>query len=149
MAERVEQRLGQVAAELDVSETVRAAGGVIWRRADLGIEIVLVHRPAYDDWTFPKGKLLDGETEVAAALREVEEETGLRCRLGRDLGTIAYRDGKGRPKTVRYWEMNDVGGSFAAANEVDEMRWVPIDEVATMLTYEHDRALMTLLVVPG
>jgi 8-oxo-dGTP diphosphatase len=82
---------------------VRAGGGIVWRRGAGGrIEIVLVHRPAYDDWSFPKGKLHPGETEAQAALREVQEEIGLRCRLGREVGTSAYRDPKRRPNTVRY-----------------------------------------------
>ena len=78
---------------------VRAGGGIVWRRVEGAVvEIVLIHRPAYDDWSFPKGKLHPGETEAQAALREVEEETGLRCRLGREVGTAAYRDPKRRPK---------------------------------------------------
>jgi 8-oxo-dGTP pyrophosphatase MutT (NUDIX family) len=92
-----------------VTETiVRAAGGIVWRRGEGGaveVEIVLVHRPAYDDWSFPKGKLHPGETEAEAAVREVQEETGLRCRLGREVGTSAYRDPRRRPKTVRYFAM--------------------------------------------
>jgi 8-oxo-dGTP pyrophosphatase MutT (NUDIX family) len=85
---------------------VRAGGGIVWRHDQGGpIEIVLIHRPAYDDWSFPKGKLHPGETEAQAALREVQEETGLWCRLGREVGTSSYRDPKRRPKTVRYWEM--------------------------------------------
>jgi 8-oxo-dGTP pyrophosphatase MutT (NUDIX family) len=83
-----------------VTETVvRAGGGIVWRHGEGGtVEIVLVHRPAYDDWSLPKGKLHPGETEAQAALREVQEETGLRCRLGREVGTSAYRDPKRRPK---------------------------------------------------
>ncbi|HEX5882675.1 MAG TPA: NUDIX hydrolase, partial [Actinomycetota bacterium] len=110
-----------------MTETVvRAGGGIVWRRGQGGVvEIVLIHRPAYDDWSFPKGKLHPGETEAQAALREVEEETGLRCRLGREVGTAAYRDPKRRPKTVRYWEMTPAAGTLGAANEVDDARWVP------------------------
>ena len=122
---------------------VRAAGGVVWRRGEGGVvEIVLVHRPAYDDWSFPKGKLRPGETEAEAALREVQEETGLRCRLGREVGTTAYRDPKRRPKTVRYWEMTPTDGTLAPANEVDDARWVPPDEARRMLTYAHDRRIL-------
>jgi 8-oxo-dGTP diphosphatase len=122
---------------------VRAAGGLLFRRGDAGaVEVVLVHRAAYDDWTFPKGKLDDGETEAEAALREVEEETGLRARLGRELTTTSYHDSRGRPKTVRYWEMSPVDGVLAPAHEIDDARWVPIDEAARMLTYERDRDLL-------
>ena len=103
-----------------MTDTVRAAGGVVVRHRDDGVvEILLVHRPAYDDWSFPKGKCEDGESEEDAAVREVEEETGLRCRLERELATTRYRDGRGRPKTVRYWLMTPLGGHPAAANEVD------------------------------
>jgi 8-oxo-dGTP pyrophosphatase MutT (NUDIX family) len=98
--------------------------------------------PAYDDWSFPKGKLHQGETEAEAALREVQEETGLRCRLGREVGTTAYRDPKRRPKTVRYWEMIPTGDTLAAANEVDDARWMPVGEARRALTYEHDRRIL-------
>ncbi len=114
----------------------------MWRRAPAGIEIVLVHRPAYDDWSFPKGKLYEKESELDAALREVEEEIGVACRAGSDLGTISYVDSRMRPKTVRYWTMTLAGGdSIAAANEVDEARWVDVADVGSLLTYPHDREL--------
>lgn len=122
---------------------VRAAGGLVWRPADGGVQLALVHRPAYDDWSFPKGKLVGGESELEAALREVEEEIGLRCEAGRDLGSISYVDGKGRPKTVRYWEMRPEGADeLAPANEVDDARWIPIGWTAEVLTYRHDRELL-------
>jgi 8-oxo-dGTP diphosphatase len=122
---------------------VRAGGGIVWRRGEGGaVEIVLVHRPAYDDWSFPKGKLHPGETEAQAALREVQEETGLWCRLGREVGTSAYRDPKRRPKTVRYWEMTPTRGTLGAANEIDDARWVPLGEAPMLLSYEHDRRLL-------
>ena len=122
---------------------VRAGGGIVWRREEGGgVEIVLVHRLAYDDWSFPKGKLDPGETEAQAAVREVQEETGLRCRLGREVGTSAYRDRKRRPKTVRYWEMTPTGGTLEPANEVDDARWVPLEDAPMLLTYEHDRRLL-------
>ncbi|HEU4896195.1 MAG TPA: NUDIX hydrolase [Actinomycetota bacterium] len=126
-----------------MTETVLAGGGIVWRHDEGGeLEIVLVHRPAYDDWSFPKGKLDPDETETQAALREVEEETGLVCRLGPEIGTTRYRDSKRRPKTVRYWEMTPTAGTLAAANEVDDVRWVPLGEAPGLLTYEHDRRLL-------
>ena len=125
---------------------VRAAGGLVCRRdADGGMEILLVHRPAYDDWSFPKGKLESGERAEDAATREVEEETGLRCELGRELATARYRDARGRPKMVRYWLMTPVGGQLEAANEVDDARFVPVREATALLTYERDRELLDSL----
>jgi 8-oxo-(d)GTP phosphatase len=122
---------------------VRAAGGVVVRREpDGGRRIALVHRPRYDDWTFPKGKLQPGETDEQTAIREVEEETGLRCQLGLDLGMVEYRDGEGRPKIVRYWAMEPGDGAFIPGDEVDELRWLAPEEMAPALTYDHDRALL-------
>jgi 8-oxo-dGTP diphosphatase len=124
-------------------EIVRAAGGLVCQCAEDGaVEIVLVHRPAYDDWSFPKGKLHHGESEPDAALREVEEETGLRCRLTREVGITAYRDSRGRSKTVRYWEMGPVGGVLAPANEIDDARWVALGDALGELTYARDRELL-------
>jgi 8-oxo-dGTP diphosphatase len=124
-------------------DIVRAAGGLVCRRGDGGrIEVVLVHRPAYDDWAFPKGKLHRGESEPDAALREVEEETGLRCRLRREVGTTAYVDARGRPKTVRYWEMTPLSGVLAPANEIDDARWVALADASALLTYARDRELL-------
>jgi 8-oxo-dGTP pyrophosphatase MutT (NUDIX family) len=129
-----------------VTKTVRAAGGLVHRRNDDGVdEVLVVHRPAYDDWSFPKGKLEEGERGEDAAVREVEEETGLRCRLERELATTRYRDGRGRPKTVRYWLMTPVGGSVAAANEVDDARFVPLAEARRLLTYARDVELLDVL----
>jgi 8-oxo-dGTP diphosphatase len=122
---------------------IRAAGGVVWRQTAEGHrEVVLVHRPAYDDWTFPKGKLNPGETEAEAALREVEEETGLRCRLGSDLGSVSYSVGPGLDKSVRYWVMTPVEGSLTPAHEIDRARWVRAEEATPVLTYDHDRAVL-------
>jgi 8-oxo-dGTP diphosphatase len=123
-------------------DEVKAAGGVVWRGSDDAIEIALVHRPRYDDWSLPKGKLDPGESFEEAALREVEEETGMRCRLGRELGETRYTDHRGRPKIVRYWAMGDCDGQFVPNREVDELRWVPIDDAKQMLSYDFDRDLV-------
>ena len=128
-----------------MSETVRAAGGLVVRHVDDVLEVIVVHRPAYDDWSFPKGKLEPGESEEDAAVREVEEETGLRCSLDRELATTSYRDARGRAKTVRYWLMTPVDGELAAAHEIDDARFVPVDEAALILTYWRDRELLALL----
>ncbi len=122
---------------------VEAAGGVIVRDGEAGTEVCLVHRPRYDDWTFPKGKLDPGESFEEAALREVEEETGLRCTLESELPTRHYRDNKDREKIVRYWQMEvDEDPGFEPNNEVDELRWLPMAEAAELLTYERDRGLL-------
>ena len=120
---------------------VLAAGGVVVRH----VEVAVVHRPKYDDWSFPKGKLDPGEGFEEAALREVEEETGLRCRLGRELPSTEYRDAKGRPKLVRYWEMTPLDGEFIPTREVDELRWLHPPEAEGLLSYEHDRQLLRAL----
>lgn len=122
--------------------TVRAAGGVVWRRGHTGVEVLLVHRPRYDDWTLPKGKADPDESEDACALREVEEETGWRCRLGEDLGTVSYLDHGRRPKTVRYWAMEPLEGAFEPHAEVDEIRWLPVAEAAALLSYIRDRDVL-------
>jgi 8-oxo-dGTP pyrophosphatase MutT (NUDIX family) len=120
---------------------VRAAGGVVLR----GERVLLVHRPRYDDWTFPKGKALDGESDEDCALREVEEETGLRCELGAELVTTRYVDSKGRPKQVRWWAMRPLSGAFTPTDEVDEIRWSTADEAARLLSYERDVPLLAEL----
>jgi len=119
---------------------VEAAGGVVLHEG----RVLLVHRPRYDDWTLPKGKLDRGESFEDAALREVWEETGLRCTLGRELGGTEYRDRKDRPKVVRYWlmEPDDEPGSFEPNDEVDEVRWVALEEAAELLTYDRDREVL-------
>ena len=121
---------------------VKAAGGVIVRTGEDGRQVCLVHRPRYDDWSLPKGKLDSGESFEEAALREVEEETGLRCELVRELPSTRYMDGKGRPKIVRYWMMEPVGGGFEPNDEVDELRWMAVGEAVEHLSYEHDRELV-------
>jgi 8-oxo-dGTP diphosphatase len=118
---------------------VLAAGGLVLRD---GSEVAVVHRPRYDDWSLPKGKLDKGEDFEQAALREVEEETGLRCELGRPLGEASYRDKKGRAKLVRYFEMGSCEGEFTPNDEVDELRWVRLDEAGELLSYGFDRELV-------
>ena len=124
-------------------QVVAAAGGVVIRAGESDeAEVCLVHRPRYDDWTLPKGKLDAGETFEEAALREVLEETGLRCSLRRELSSTQYTDGKGRPKIVRYWLMEVEGGEFEPNDEVDELRWMRPAEAIATLTYERDRELI-------
>lgn len=125
------------------AETVRAAGGVVFRRDAAGaLEVVLVHRPRYDDWSLPKGKRLDGETDERCAVREVEEETGLRCELGRELPESRYRDKHGRPKVVRYWAMRPLEGELDPTDEVDEARWLPLADAEALLDYGRDREIL-------
>jgi len=123
----------------DGAGRVRAAGGVVWRVGrEGGVEVLLVHRPEYDDWSLPKGKRDPGETDEQCAVREVEEETGLRCVPGRELPSTTYVDRKGRAKLVRYWEMTVAGGKAGPHNEVDGVRWLDLDDVFGQLTYERD-----------
>jgi 8-oxo-dGTP diphosphatase len=118
---------------------IRAAGGLVARDG----AVLLVHRPRYDDWSLPKGKLDPGESWEDAALREVHEETGVRARLRTELPPVHYTDNKGRPKTVRYWVMEPVEvPDFAPNDEVDELRWVPAGAALELLTYPHDRGLV-------
>jgi 8-oxo-dGTP diphosphatase len=122
---------------------VAAAGGVVWRVGDDGIvDVLLVHRPKYDDWTFPKGKREPDETDEQCAVREVEEETGLRCVIGHELPGTSYIDRKGRPKRVRYWEMAVAGGTFDPNEEIDEIRWLPIEQAEPLLSYDRDVDLL-------
>ncbi len=125
-------------------DTVRAAGGVVARhRPDGTLEVLVVHRPRYDDWSLPKGKLEPGESLEDAARRELEEETGLQVELGSVLEAAEYVDRHGRHKVVHYWQMTAVGATEWAPNEeVDETRWITVPEAATLLTYEHDRHLV-------
>jgi 8-oxo-dGTP diphosphatase len=118
---------------------VRAAGGVVVRDG----EVLVVHRPRYDDWSLPKGKLEAGETWEDAATREVLEETGVECRLLRELDDDHYTDRKGRSKRVRWWLMEPLSTATREADdEVDLVRWVRLDEAAALLSYGHDRALV-------
>jgi 8-oxo-dGTP diphosphatase len=121
-----------------VSDEIRAAGGVVMRDG----HIVVVHRPKYDDWSLPKGKLDPGESWEEAAVREVEEETGLRCRLEEELAPAHYT-AKGRPKTVRWWRMSVVDDPGQDPDdEVDDLRWLTPGEALALLSYDHDRDLV-------
>ncbi len=125
--------------------TVQAAGGVVTRNsADGGLEFLVVHRPRYDDWSLPKGKLEDGESIEDAARREVLEETGMRVELGAALPATEYVDRHGRPKVVHYWIMTVTGEAppWQPNDEVDGVRWITADEAAKLLSYDHDRRLI-------
>jgi len=108
-------------------------------------ELLLIHRFRRNDWTFPKGKVEAGETDEACALREVEEETGLRCAPESELATTAHINSEGRLKEVRYWLMRPVGGEAAPHNEVDAVRWVSLARALQLLTYQRDRDLLDRL----
>ena len=126
-----------------VKPTVRAAGGLVTRPSPSDRpEVLLVYRARRDDWTFPKGKLRPGEDDQTCAMREVEEETGLRCELGAELSTTTYMTRSGRRKLVRYWTMRPVAGVAAPRNEVDAIRWVELGTAAILLTYSRDRAVL-------
>ena len=121
-----------------MSERIHAAGGVVVRDG----KVLLVHRPRYDDWTLPKGKLDEGESFEDAALREVEEETGVRCTLGRELPPTMYLVGT-RPKIVRYWLMEPRSETpFEPNDETDALRWVTRDEAMSVLSYDRDRDVL-------
>jgi len=125
-------------------EIVRAAGGIVVRASTAGgWEVALIHRPLHRDWSLPKGKLEPGESAQACALREVREEIGWACTLGRFVGEVEYVDRHGRCKVVDYWLMQPLEGEWHASDEVDELAWVPLAEAPQRLTYEHDRQLLT------
>lgn len=125
---------------------VVAAGGVVWRRSGQGVEILLVHRPRYDDWSLPKGKLDPGEAAVDAAIREVGEETGQAVALGVALGVVGYEKataGGGHwSKEVHYWAMEHAGGRFVPNHEVDEIAWLPPAEARSRASYGLDREVI-------
>jgi 8-oxo-dGTP diphosphatase len=123
-------------------EEVRAAGGVVLCDG----RVAVVHRPRYDDWSLPKGKLEPGEGFEEAAIREIAEETGAHARVVRELDSDRYRDNRGRPKLVRWYLMDvDDPGEFAPGDEVDELRWLSPERASELVSYEHDRALLSAL----
>ena len=131
---------------------IRAAGGVLWRSLsgapdDGEIEVALVHRPRYDDWSLPKGKLATGESEIDGAVREVLEETGFHVRVGRSLGETRYlkeQDRVVRPKVVHWWAMEATSGAFVSTREVDQLRWVHPSTAGDLLTRPTDRDVLEL-----
>ncbi len=123
---------------------IRAAGALVWRPSGRGLEVAVVHRRRYDDWSFPKGKRERGEHVLITAVREVAEETGVRVILGRPLSAALY-ERNGRPKRVDYWAGRPaVGGwaSFRPNDEVDELAWLPVRSARGRLTYPHDTAML-------
>lgn len=133
-----------------MTDLVRASGCVVFRRVtgSSGMELLVVHRPRYDDWSFPKGKRDPGETDEECAVRELEEETGLRAELGDELEPVTYVDHKGRDKIVRYWAV-EVGGAgpdpvpdFVPNEEVDQLVWLDPLEAHRHLSYIHDHDLV-------
>jgi 8-oxo-(d)GTP phosphatase len=128
---------------------IQAAGGVVWRLASgndgTNLEVAIIHRPRYDDWSIPKGKLAPGETLLEGALREVHEETGHRVQPGRPLGEIRYlkkSGGGAREKVVHFWAMRATGGDFSPSQEVDELRWMSLDEARKLVTRATDREVL-------
>ena len=121
---------------------IRAAGGIVWRVHSGSIEVAAVHRPKYDDWSLPKGKLEPGETELAAAVREIGEELGARVAVSRRIGTVGYDVAEGH-KTVTYWVMRHVGGEFTPNSEVDGLEWLRPKQARERLTYHVDRRIMS------
>lgn len=127
---------------------IEAAGGVVWRATRKGqLEIVVVHRPRHRDWSLPKGKIRRRESALNCALREVREETGLRCVVGDELPEALYVDRRGRDKRVRYWAMQEVTGQFRPNREVDKIRWIRLERAADALTYAHDVVVVAALQV--
>jgi 8-oxo-dGTP diphosphatase len=122
---------------------ILAAGAVLWRYAceSDATEVALVHRPRYDDWSLPKGKVEPGETEPVTAVREVEEETGYAAKLGRRLASVSYPVEQGTKK-VRYWAARALGGEFTPNDEVDQLLWLPTADAMKCLQYPHDRKVL-------
>jgi 8-oxo-dGTP diphosphatase len=130
---------------MDVTPLVLAAGCTLWRRSRSGggVELALVYRPRWEDWSLPKGKLKRGEAARDGAVREVLEETGMTCTLGPELPAVHYTDALDRPKQVRYWAAEATGGTFAPNSETTQLLWLPPESAMQRLTYERDRAVVS------
>lgn len=133
--------------QLNERGEIRAAGGVILSGDHHPVQVLMVYRSAFRDWSIPKGKVKYGETDQDAALREVREETGLNCELGRELGAMHYLDRKGRSKVARYWAMLQVNGQLDANAEVSDFEWVALDEAARRATRSGDREFLEKLAI--
>ena len=122
---------------------VRAAGGVVWRRGEEGVEVLLIHRPRYMDWSLPKGKAKSGESDQEAAIREIDEEIGIRAELGPELPSTRYRDMRGRDKVVRYWAVElPEGAEPFAGDGVSEIRWLRLADASAQLSWDRDHAVL-------
>lgn len=131
-------------AAVPQNKAILAAGAVLWRPSDdgAGPEVAVIHRPRYDDWSLPKGKVDVGESEPVTAVREVREETGYGSRLGRRLASVSYPVEKLGMKKVRYWAARAVDGEFTPNSEVDELKWLPVKAAMKQLGYPHDRKVL-------
>ena len=138
---------GELIVPNDVpNDLIRAAGGIVTRFVPGGrVEVACIYRESRGDWTFPKGKIEEGETFEQGALREVLEETGIHCRVVRFVGTTNYTHRKGKTKIVAYYLMNSVDGEFAPNEEVDVLVWLPLEQVRTHLTWDRDQELFDLV----
>lgn len=129
--------------------TVWAAGGLVLRELDDLIEVLLIHRPRHDDWSFPKGKIDDGETLGQTAEREVEEETGFRCERHERLEPVRYTDARGREKLVVYWTMSILSGAFVPNEEADAIGWFDLTSARNTVTYQRDIEVLDAMTASG
>ncbi len=132
-----------------MTKVIQGAGGLVWRQAGGEKQIALIHRPRYDDWALPKGKMEKGEDWETTALREVEEETGCKAKLGTFAGAVGYEVG-GQPKVVLFWNMTLIGDcSFKPSKEVDQLTWVSVETALEKLQYESDKSVLRAVVNPN
>lgn len=134
--------------KMDVT-VIQSAGGLIWRNTLTGKELAIIHRPKYNDWTLPKGKLEPGETWIEAAMREAREETSCDVEIESFAGCVCYRYHE-IPKIVLYWNMRLIGEChFQSKKEVDEIRWLKVEQALPMLDYQSERELILKITQPG